>query len=155
MFVGYPKGTKGGLFYSPKDQTIKISTHATFLEEEYMRDFKPKSKVILEELSKTSQQVSDLDIRPSNEPTNDQQHGEPRRSGRVIRKPDFYIGAQVNNTENLASEEEDPNSYDEAMKSVDSLLWKKAMNTEMDSMKTNSVWELVDLPDGIKPIGCK
>ena len=155
MFVGYPKGTKGGLFYSPKDQTIKISTHATFLEEEYMRDFKPKSKVILEELSKTSQQVSDLDFRPSNEPTNDQQHGEPRRSGRIIRKPEFYTGAQVNYTVNLASEEEDPNTYDEAMKSVDSLLWKKAMNTEMDSMKTNSVWELVDLPDGIKPIGCK
>ena len=29
------------------------------------------------------------------------------------------------------------------------------MNNEMDSMKSNSVWELVDLPDGIKPIGCK
>ena len=29
------------------------------------------------------------------------------------------------------------------------------MNSELDSMKSNKVWELVDLPEGIKPIGCK
>ena len=153
MFVGYPKGTKGGLFYSPKDQTVKISTHATFLEEDYMRDYKPRSKVILEELSKTSQdQVSVLDKTPSIEPTNNQQNGELRRSGRVFRKPDFYVGGQVNHTEAMTTQEEDPSTYDEAMKSVDSLLRKEAMHTEMDSMKSNIVWELVDLPDGIKPM---
>ena len=41
------------------------------------------------------------------------------------------------------------------MESVDSKLWQEAMNTEMASMDTNIVWELVDLPEGIKPIGCK
>ena len=114
MFVGYPKGTKGGLFYSPKDQTIKISTHATFLEEDYMREFKPRSKVVLEELGgdKMSSQVSTLDVTPSVEPTNNQQHEEPRRSGRVSRKPDFYVG-QVNQTE--INEEDDPTTYDEAV----------------------------------------
>ena len=29
------------------------------------------------------------------------------------------------------------------------------MNIEMESMYFNSVWELVDKPDGVKPIGCK
>ena len=33
--------------------------------------------------------------------------------------------------------------------------WLKAMNLEMESMYSNSVWEIVDLPDGVKPIGCK
>ncbi|KAL8492735.1 hypothetical protein ACS0TY_024073 [Phlomoides rotata] len=28
LFVGYPRGTKGGLFYSPKDQKIVVSTHS-------------------------------------------------------------------------------------------------------------------------------
>ena len=51
--------------------------------------------------------------------------------------------------------EEDPSTYEEAMKDVDAKLWKKAMNSELDSMKSNKVWELVDLPEGIKPIGCK
>ena len=51
MFVGYPKGTKGGMFYNPKEQKVIISTHATFLKESYINDFKSRSKVVLEELS--------------------------------------------------------------------------------------------------------
>ena len=34
-------------------------------------------------------------------------------------------------------------------------LWLKAMKSEMDSLHDNQVWNLVDLPAGIKPIGCK
>src|SRR5215813_10940804 len=33
--------------------------------------------------------------------------------------------------------------------------WLKAMNLEMELMYSNLVWELVDQPDGVKPIGCK
>ena len=51
--------------------------------------------------------------------------------------------------------EKDLSTYKEAMKDVDAKLWKKAMNSELDSMKSNKVWEFVDLPEGIKPIGCK
>ena len=31
----------------------------------------------------------------------------------------------------------------------------KAMNLEMEYMYSNSVWELIDQPDGVRPIGCK
>ena len=50
LFVGYPKGTRGGLFYSPQDKKVFVSTNATFLENTYMTDFKPRSKTVLEEL---------------------------------------------------------------------------------------------------------
>ena len=40
MFVGYPKGEKGGLFYNHKKKIMIRSTHATFIEESYMNDFK-------------------------------------------------------------------------------------------------------------------
>ena len=50
LFVGYPKETRGGYFYSPEDNKVFVSTNATFLEEDYMREFKPRSKVVLEEL---------------------------------------------------------------------------------------------------------
>ena len=50
IFIGYPKGTRGGIFYNPKEKKVIVSTHATFLEEDYMNNFKPKSKVVLEEL---------------------------------------------------------------------------------------------------------
>ena len=33
--------------------------------------------------------------------------------------------------------------------------WQEAMNLEIESMYSNSVWKLVDLPDEVRPIGCK
>ena len=33
--------------------------------------------------------------------------------------------------------------------------WLDAMKDEMASMKTNQVWELVELPKGFVPIQCK
>ena len=33
--------------------------------------------------------------------------------------------------------------------------WQDAMNQEMESMYSNSVWELVDPPEDVRPIGCK
>ena len=35
FFVGYPKGTVGGLFYSHKDNKVFVSTNAKFLENDY------------------------------------------------------------------------------------------------------------------------
>ena len=49
MFVDYPKGTKGYLFYDLQEQKVIISTNAWFLEVDYMIDNKPRSKVILDE----------------------------------------------------------------------------------------------------------
>ena len=48
LFVGYPRGTKGYLFYDPKEQRVLVSTNARFLEQDYMLDNKPRSKVILD-----------------------------------------------------------------------------------------------------------
>ena len=33
--------------------------------------------------------------------------------------------------------------------------WKRAMDSEMESMGSNSVWSLVKAPRGVKPIGSK
>ncbi|KAL2465527.1 cysteine-rich RLK (RECEPTOR-like protein kinase) 8 [Abeliophyllum distichum] len=78
-----------------------------------------------------------------------------RKSQRVIRKPSRYLfieeSKQVISTEQV----DDPNSYKEAINDVDADLWRLAMNTEMESMYSNQVWELVDAPKGIKSIGCK
>ena len=32
LFVGYPRGTKGYLFYDPKEERVLVSTNARFLE---------------------------------------------------------------------------------------------------------------------------
>ena len=51
MFIGYPKGMRGGIFNNPKENKVIVSTHATFLEEDYMNNFKHRSKVVLKELN--------------------------------------------------------------------------------------------------------
>jgi hypothetical protein len=33
--------------------------------------------------------------------------------------------------------------------------WKNAMNEEMKSLQRNAIWEVVDLPAGKKPVGCR
>ena len=93
MFVGYPKGTRGGLFYSPSDKKVFVSTNATFLRDDYMTNFKPRSKVVLEELHSDQ-------IKKSPSTTNKRQSQEttipiqnilvPQRSGRVVRLPSRY-----------------------------------------------------------------
>ena len=50
MFIDYPKRTKGEIFYNPKEKKVIVNTHTTFLEENYMNNFKPRSKVVLQEL---------------------------------------------------------------------------------------------------------
>ncbi|GJV84091.1 zinc finger, CCHC-type containing protein, partial [Tanacetum coccineum] len=51
--------------------------------------------------------------------------------------------------------EDDPKTFDEAMKSQDVSFWKEAINDEMDSVMGNNTWVLADLPLSCKPLGCK
>ena len=56
----------------------------------------------------------------------------------------------------ISSEDVDePKTVQEALSSSVSDEWMKAMNDEMESIRTNQVWDLVDLPSGRKAIGNK
>ena len=57
---------------------------------------------------------------------------------------DYNIGAQ-----------KDPKMFSQAMSSKEFNSWYNVMKEEMNSMASNRVWDLVELPDGIKAIGCK
>ncbi|KAL2505491.1 cysteine-rich RLK (RECEPTOR-like protein kinase) 8 [Abeliophyllum distichum] len=78
-----------------------------------------------------------------------------RKSQRVIRKPSRNLFVGESKQTIFTEQVDDPNSYKEAINDVDADLWRLAMNTEMESMYSNQVWELVDVLKGIKPIGCK
>ena len=51
--------------------------------------------------------------------------------------------------------ENDPESFSQAMNSKESELWYNVMKEKMNSMKSNDVWDLVDLPSDVITIGCK
>jgi hypothetical protein len=51
--------------------------------------------------------------------------------------------------------EDDPTSFEEAMRSEYSSKWVDAMEDEIKSMSTNKVWDLEEIPKGAKTVGCK
>ena len=48
-----------------------------------------------------------------------------------------------------------PTSLKEAMRSVYSSKWQEAIEVEMNSMNTNDVWDLQEIPNIAKTIGCE
>ncbi|KAL8134578.1 hypothetical protein AgCh_009559 [Apium graveolens] len=120
LFVGYPMGMKGYLFYSPKNRDVIVSTNARFLEEDYIMNHKLMSSVVLEELvggtNNTHEAVVQVEQPQHNVQPVTNTAPVPRRSGRVVQQPDRFM---------FLGESSD------------------------------LVWELVEPPKGIKPIGCK
>ena len=125
LFVGYTPGTNGYLFYSPSENKTFISTNAQFFEDDYIRDAKSRSRLMMKKLqregSSNSQENSSRPVVQETQPelTN------PRRSGRVSRKPDrhgmLYVEGKVF-TAVLDNNLEDPLNYNEAMASSDANL---------------------------------
>ncbi|KAL0388370.1 UNVERIFIED_CONTAM: Retrovirus-related Pol polyprotein from transposon TNT 1-94 [Sesamum radiatum] len=78
-----------------------------------------------------------------------QRDEEPRRSKRAKRAktfgPDFLTYLLEN----------EPRTINEALSSPKAPFWKEAINNEIESIMQNHTWELVDLPSGSKPLGCK
>ncbi|KAL0339137.1 UNVERIFIED_CONTAM: hypothetical protein Sangu_1435800 [Sesamum angustifolium] len=78
-----------------------------------------------------------------------QRDEEPRRSKRAKRAktfgPDFLTYLLEN----------EPRTINEALSSLEAPFWKEAINSEIESIMQNHTWELVDLPSGSKPLGCK
>ena len=79
---------------------------------------------------------------------------EQRRSERVRNQPERYVFLISPHVDVNLIEEDEPDTYEEAIQDIDSALWREAMKFEMDSMYTNQVWTLVDAPEGVKLIRC-
>ncbi|OAE32321.1 hypothetical protein AXG93_809s1020 [Marchantia polymorpha subsp. ruderalis] len=55
----------------------------------------------------------------------------------------------------LLLDNEEPKTYKEALLGPESERWLDAMRSEMESMRENQVWNLVDSPDDVRAIECK
>ena len=80
-----------------------------------------------------------------------------RRSDRVPHQPDRYYDFLIRDGDpvELDKNNEDPIIYMDAMQRSDSDKWLEVMKFEIEFMKVNNVWTLVDPPEGVKSIGCK
>ncbi|KAJ8492384.1 hypothetical protein OPV22_014105 [Ensete ventricosum] len=73
------------------------------------------------------------------------------RSSRVSHSPERYVG----HISGEDSQDVDPQTYEEDIMSIDIEKWQEAMNSEMNFMYSNKVWNLVDALEGIVSIDCK
>ena len=55
----------------------------------------------------------------------------------------------------LLLDNDEPMPYAEAMSDPDSEKWQSVMESKIESMRDNQVWNLIDTPDGVKSIECK
>ncbi|XP_047261126.1 uncharacterized protein LOC124894546, partial [Capsicum annuum] len=170
IFIGYPKGKKGGLFYFPKEQKIIVSTNARFLEEDYLMNHVPRSKTVLQELGNRitnnetqqfSKTVIDIPLHPrSGRNVNKQGVAQeqtlditlPQSSGSNIEQPAIVEENIQDNVEIPEEPNTEPPNYAEALHDKDVKIWIVAMKSEMESMYSNQVWELVEPPTGVKAI---
>ena len=99
-----------------------------------MIDNKPRAKTVLDELrgEDDNNPVMVTQVSPPLVAST-QERAKPHHSGRVVRQLEHFIGlGEIPN-----KLETDPSNYGEAIQDKDVTSWKKAMNTEMESMYSN------------------
>ncbi|WJZ98697.1 hypothetical protein VitviT2T_017207 [Vitis vinifera] len=108
----------------------------------------PEPAVVQEQVNEPILEQIQQPLNPIHEPL--------RRSSRAHRAPDrLNLMVQDDLSNEVHHNDDDPKNYEEAMQSLDRNKWQEAMESEMESMKINKVWTLVEASKDIKPIGCK
>ena len=77
------------------------------------------------------------------ESCDESENSQPLRRSSRERKAPNYLGEWVNITEELP----EPTTVKEALEGPERSEWKKAIDNELQNMKINSVWSLVDKPE--------
>ena len=81
-------------------------------------------------------------------------NNENLRRSQSTKRPAISDDYEVYKTEEFHMED-DPTTYEQAMRSEYATKWLEAMRDEIKSMDSNKVWELMEIPKGAKKVGCK
>ncbi|GJU30249.1 retrotransposon protein, putative, ty1-copia subclass, partial [Tanacetum coccineum] len=160
ILLGYPEGVKGYRLYRLDDESPKIVTsrNVVFNESVMYKD-------TLKDSGADQKDQEDDDDEDAGDQETDQppdltdyqlvRDREPRTRTKPLR---FQDESNMAAYAFVAAEEEDthePLTYQEAVACEDSSKWKAAMKEEMDSLRKNKTWELVDHLAGQKLVSCK
>ena len=182
-FIGYPDKSKEYKFYCPNHSVRIVETgNARFLEngeisgsneprkvdvEEIRVDipplFLPQEIIVpqpVEQVEENEQHNRDGSLPPENiaiENVEEPPQPAPLRRSQRERRPaitnDYVVYLQESDFD--IGIRKDPISFSQAMESDDSSKLMEAMNEKLKSMAHNSVWDLIELPNSCKPVGCK
>ncbi|GJV05616.1 retrotransposon protein, putative, ty1-copia subclass [Tanacetum coccineum] len=159
IFIGYPKETMGYSFYSPSENKVFVARNAEFFESKLL-DLKASGSV--EDLELIQEEDTNPSVDTSlNHEEDDQEIDEPqsdinpiRRSTRT-RRPTDRLCLYIDTEEHELGDLGEPANYKAALLDPESKKWLDAMNVEMQSMKDNDVWVLVELPPNARTVGSK
>ena len=178
-FIGYSERSRGYKLYDLTTKSFFETRNARFFKDvEFDRGDKDRDFAFEEEYVDIPTAVIDIDQAPipnivqeadpnqnniKEPPVPEEQTLPPpeptplRRSIRERRSalPDDYIVFLQEHEFDIGAVEDDPINFHQALESSKSQEWINAMNEEIKSMKDNDVWDLIPLPEGVKPIGCK
>jgi hypothetical protein len=156
-FVGYSSQSKGYRLIDDETGKVVIRRDVVFNEEDFnMNAIKEQPKQIIE-VDVNSEKAGTEDIEKENAQTEEIEPENIRYPDRVRSVPvrygvDQYISVAKCLDENQISE---PANLEEAFSGVFADKWRVAADKEYQSLIQNDTWELVDLPEGRKPVGCK
>ncbi|GJS67923.1 retrotransposon protein, putative, ty1-copia subclass [Tanacetum coccineum] len=149
----------GYYFYNPLENKIFVARNAEFVKNSLMVQEASGSlrllessgsggglKLIQEKDTQPSENTSEVHNKVTPTKVEPQNVKVPiRRSARIPQAPDRY-GFYVDVEEHELGDLNEPPSYKAALSDLEFDKWLEAMNTEMQSLKDNQVWILVDLP---------
>jgi hypothetical protein len=137
---------------------VFVAHNGVFMEKEFLSKGVSGSKVQLEEVQETTKNVS-APIDPIQEVQNivppDVEALAPRMSIRARHTTKKFTLLTTERHNILLLDNDEPMTYIEAMMGPDSKKWLGAMESKIESMHDNQVWNLVDPIDGVRPIICK
>ncbi|RDX86467.1 hypothetical protein CR513_32197, partial [Mucuna pruriens] len=151
-------------FYDPTSRTLFETGNVRILEEvEFEKEKNIRNVVFQEEsVNDIGQVLMPITVQETTSVIGDNQPQHPqevslRKSIRERRHviPDDYIVFLQEHEDDIDSTKDYPINFCQAMQSSNFQKWIDVMKDEIKSMQDNDVWDLVDLPEGVKPIGCK
>ena len=163
-FIGYPHGAFGYIMYHPIEDKVFVTRRGVFLERDMISKEASGSEIDLEEIQESTNEEPIVDTRTQPETETPVEQNvipppPPRRTSRVSMPPQFYGFHITEEDDTYLSDRtltlDEPSNYKEAMAGPEAAKWKEAMESEIQSMYDNQVWNLVDRTPDIKTVGCK
>jgi hypothetical protein len=153
--VGYPRETKGYYFYNKAKGKMFVARNGIFIEKEFLSKGFSGSKVQLDEIQEAPETVStptdpiqgvqDVVLYDAKAPA-------LGRSIRTRHTTEKFTLLTTEQRDILLLNNDQPMIYTEGMMGHDSEKWLGAIESEIESMHDNQVWNLVDPIDGVRPI---
>ncbi|GJS37847.1 retrotransposon protein, putative, ty1-copia subclass [Tanacetum coccineum] len=158
IFIGYPKETMGYYCYFPPENKIVVARYAEFFEKNLLsQEVSGRAgelKEIQDEDTSPSEITSEIPMEVEGFEPPHEEDAPVRRFVRTHRAPE-RLCLNIEVKEHSLGDLNEPANYKAIMLDSESNKWIDAMNAEMQSMKDNQVWHLVDLPPDCKTVGSK